>query len=100
MSLIMSDTVVADVRAFNRFYTRQIGLLNEHVAKSRFGLAEGRVLYELDKKGRYTGAELAQALGLDPAYLSRLLQKFVSQDLVTLTPSTTDRRSNKIALTR
>ena len=40
---------ISDVRAFNRFYTRQIGLLSEHVAKSRFTLGEGRVLYEIGK---------------------------------------------------
>jgi len=36
----MSDSIIAEIRAFNRFYTRQIGLLNEHVAKSRFSLAQ------------------------------------------------------------
>ena len=96
----MSDSTIADIRAFNRFYTRQIGLLNEHVAKSRFSLAEGRVLYELAKRGHATGTELAQSLGLDPAYLSRMLRKFVAADLIVHTPSLSDRRSSEIALTR
>ncbi|OJX15626.1 MAG: hypothetical protein BGO82_12670 [Devosia sp. 67-54] len=100
MSPIMSDSVIADIRAFNRFYTRQIGLLNEHVAQSRFSLAEGRVLYELSKRGHAMGSELAQSLGIDPAYLSRMLRKFVAADLVVLTPSLSDRRSSEIALTR
>jgi DNA-binding MarR family transcriptional regulator/GNAT superfamily N-acetyltransferase len=95
----MSDSTIADVRAFNRFYTRQIGLLNEHVARSRFSLGEGRVLYELAKRGRATSAELAQSLGMDPAYLSRMLRTFVAADLVVLTPSPSDRRANEIALT-
>jgi len=96
----MSDDVIASVRAFNRFYTRQIGLLDEHVAKSRFSLAEGRVLYELSKHGHSKGMELAQALQMDPAYLSRLLRKFVDAGLVVHMPSVTDRRSNETALTR
>jgi len=96
----MSDDVVAAVRAFNRFYTRQVGLLNEYVAKSRFSLAEGRVLYELSKLGHSKGMDLAQALDMDPAYLSRLLRKFVAAGLVVHTPSITDRRSNQTALTR
>jgi DNA-binding MarR family transcriptional regulator/GNAT superfamily N-acetyltransferase len=95
----MSDDVVAAVRAFNRFYTRQIGLLNEHVAKSRFSLAEGRVLYELSKRGHAKGMDLAQALDMDPAYLSRLLRKFVDAGLVVHMPSVTDRRSNETVLT-
>ena len=90
---------ISDVRAFNRFYTRQIGLLSEHVAKSRFTLGEGRVLYEIGKGPPATASTLAQALDLDPAYLSRVLQKFVAAGLVTLTPSLTDRRANDVALT-
>src|SRR5882724_11028531 len=96
----MGDNVVAEIRSFNRFYTRQIGLLNEHVARSFFSLAEGRVLYEIGKRSRVTASELSQALGLDPAYLSRLLQKLVGMELIVLLPSQTDRRSNEIVLSR
>jgi DNA-binding MarR family transcriptional regulator/GNAT superfamily N-acetyltransferase len=96
----MSDEYIAAVRAFNRFYTGQVGLLNEHVAKSRYSLAEGRVLYELSKRGRSTGVDIAQSLGMDPAYLSRLLRKFVAAGLVVHLPSVTDRRSNETVLTR
>jgi DNA-binding MarR family transcriptional regulator/GNAT superfamily N-acetyltransferase len=96
----MSDEYIAAVRDFNRFYTGQIGLLNEHVAKSRYSLAEGRVLYELSKRGRSTGVDIAQSLGMDPAYLSRLLRKFVAAGLVVHLPSVTDRRSNETVLTR
>lgn len=95
----MSSTDIADIRAFNRFYTRQIGLLDEHVARSRFTLGEGRVLYEIGKGGHRIASALAQVLNLDPAYLSRLLQKLVAAELVVLTPSPTDRRVNEIALT-
>mgnify|MGYP001545035723 CR=1 FL=1 len=96
----MSDNVVSDVRAFNRFYTRHIGLLNEQIAKSRFSLAEGRVLYEIAKRGHTAGTDLAQALGIDPAYLSRILQRLAGLDLLAFSPSLSDRRSNQIALTR
>ncbi len=96
----MSDNAIAEVRAFNRFYTRQIGLLGEHIARSRFSLAEGRVLYEVAKRGHTTGTELAQELSLDPAYLSRILRKLLGLELVLLSPSPTDRRSNQIALSR
>jgi len=96
----MSQAEIAEVRAFNRFYTRQIGLLNEHVAKSRFTLSEGRVLYDIGKRPRTTASELAQALDIDPAYLSRLLQKFAVADLISFTPSPTDRRAQIISLTK
>ncbi|MEO6014787.1 MAG: helix-turn-helix domain-containing GNAT family N-acetyltransferase [Devosia sp.] len=95
----MDDSIISDVRAFNRFYTRQLGLLNEHIAASDFSLAEGRVMYEVAQRGYTTGRELVAALGLDPAYLSRILQKFAGLELIAVSPSPSDRRSNTIALT-
>jgi DNA-binding MarR family transcriptional regulator/GNAT superfamily N-acetyltransferase len=96
----MSDSHISDIRAFNRFYTRQLGLLNEHIAKSEFSLAEGRVLYEIDRLGHTTGIELAQGLGVDPAYVSRILQKLVKLGLIASSPIPSDRRRNALALTR
>jgi DNA-binding MarR family transcriptional regulator/GNAT superfamily N-acetyltransferase len=94
------ESDIADVREFNRFYTRQIGLLDRHVYDSRFTLPEGRLMYEIAQRGHTTGAELARVLDVDPAYVSRLMRKFVTEELVAITPSATDRRSNAVALTR
>jgi DNA-binding MarR family transcriptional regulator/GNAT superfamily N-acetyltransferase len=96
----MSDSHIADIRAFNRFYTRQLGLLNEHVARSAFSLAEGRVLYEISRHGHTTGIELAQLLGVDPAYISRILQALLRRGLLASSPIPSDRRRNSIALTK
>ena len=87
------------IRAFNRFYTRQIGLLNEHIVWSPFSLSEARVLYEISHLGHTTAADLSRSLGLDRAYLSRLLQKFLALEMVVLSPIPNDRRQNSIALT-
>ncbi len=95
----MGDNDIADIRAFNRFYTRQLGLLNEHIARSDFSLAEGRVLYEISRLGHTTGIEMVQLLGLDPAYVSRILQKFAKLGLTASAPIPSDRRRNSIALT-
>src|SRR5690349_9348155 len=40
------DPQVAAIRAFNRFYTRKVGVV-DGIASSPFSLAEARVLYEL-----------------------------------------------------
>ena len=87
------------IRAFNRFYTGQIGILDDHYHGSRFSMPEGRLLYEIATRGHTTGAELARSLGIDPAYVSRILRRFVGDGLVALTPNAADRRSNSIALT-
>ena len=96
----MDDTHIADVRNFNRFYTRQLGLLNEHIAASDFSLAEGRVLYEIAQRGYTTGRELAVALKVDPAYVSRILMKLLGEGLAASSPRIGDKRSMTIALTK
>jgi DNA-binding MarR family transcriptional regulator/predicted N-acetyltransferase YhbS len=87
------------VRRFNRFYTRRLGLLRKGFLDSRFSLGELRVLYEISARDRPTATDLVRDLDLDPGYLSRLLGRFESQDLVTRTPSATDARQRHLALT-
>ena len=87
------------VRHFNRFYTRHIGALHEHLAKSAFSLTEVRVLHELSRGHAQTASVLGRALGLDSGYLSRLLTSFERRNLITRRPSDTDARQSLIALT-
>src|SRR6266568_1620841 len=94
-----NDPVQA-VRRFNRFYTGQIGVLQEHLLHSQFSLTEVRVLYELAHSERVTGVELCQELGLDRGYLSRMLQSFEKQRLIKTTPCPADRRRIFLSLTR
>ena len=97
MEAIPSDRI-AGMRQFNRFYTRQIGLLRQGLLETPYSLSEARVLYEV-AQGETTAAALAQGLGLDPAFLSRLLRRLVSRGLVARTPSAKDRREAILTLT-
>ena len=87
------------VRRFNRFYTRQIGVLQEHLLESQFSLTEVRVLYELAHREKVTAKDLCLDLGLDRGYLSRMLQSFETNGWITSTPSPDDRRSQLLSLT-
>lgn len=91
---------VSQVRAFNRFYTRQLGLLNEGLLKSDFALSEARVLYELGTRDSLTAADLCRDLGLDPGYLSRMLKKFAAGKLISRQVSDSDGRQSIITLTK
>ncbi len=91
---------IDEIRAFNRFYTRQIGLLSEGLHKSTFSLTEARVLFELDSSGAQIVGKLAATLELDPAYLSRILTRFKKAGLVTLTTDPNDRRVRIVELTQ
>lgn len=93
-----SDPVHA-IRRFNRFYTRQIGVLQEHLLKSPFSLTEVRVLYELAHRDRLTAGQLCQELGLDRGYLSRMLQRFETEGWIKNSPSSRDRRMVHLSLT-
>jgi len=67
---------VDDVRGFNRFYTRQLGLLDRGLLGSEFTLTEARVLYELAHHEGCTATQIADELAMDLGYLSRLMAKF------------------------
>src|ERR1700752_36872 len=94
------DSYIICVRRFNRFYTRQIGLLRDGLLDSPFALTEVRVLYELAHREQPTAAELCKELGLDAGYLSRMLRTFEHQDLIAKTTSAADGRQSLLSLTR
>ncbi len=87
------------VRAFNRFYTRQIGVLREGLLKSPFSLAEVRVLYEIAHRRQPSATELCEELGLDPGYLSRILRGLEKRGLVNKSPSPKDGRQSLLGMT-
>jgi len=93
------DDRVAAVRSFNRFFTRQIGVLREGLLHSDFTLTEMRVLYELANHGDQPAAALGRDLGLDRGYLSRILAKFEGAGLVAKVPSATDGRTKLLHMT-
>jgi len=91
--------VVDDVRGFNRFYTRVLGLLRPDLAGSAFGLTEARVLFELARRDDVAAADLRRDLDLDAGYLSRILSGFAENGFVARAKSETDARRQVVRLT-
>jgi DNA-binding MarR family transcriptional regulator/GNAT superfamily N-acetyltransferase len=99
MSQPISADSIAAVRAFNRFYTRKLGVLDQHLLESPYSLTEARVLYELAHRDTPSAKEIGAALGLDAGYLSRIVQNFSDKGLITRKPLPADRRQVQLGLT-
>src|SRR5258707_12355636 len=92
---------IAAVPRFNRFYTRQIGVLRKTYLDSAYSLGEMRVLYEIaqgDKHGAQTASDIGRALDLDAGYLSRVLRNFEKRGLIKRETSATDARQSHLTL--
>jgi DNA-binding MarR family transcriptional regulator/GNAT superfamily N-acetyltransferase len=95
---ICKDQITA-VRAFNRFYTKRLGVLGQKLMNSPFSLSEARALYELANRENPSAKTIGIELDLDPGYLSRIVQKFEQDGLIRSKPSPADRRQNRLSLT-
>jgi DNA-binding MarR family transcriptional regulator/GNAT superfamily N-acetyltransferase len=89
---------VASVRSFNRFYTKQIGLLRKGYLDSPFSLAEVRVLYEVAHRTSPIASQISKELDLDAGYLSRVLANFEKRGLISRKPGS-DARQSHLSLT-
>ena len=94
----MKETVT--VRAFNRFYTQKLGLLDERLLKGPFTLTETRILFELAHRDGITASDLVRDLRLDAGYLSRILSKFETNELIFRKPHPSDARQWVLFLTK
>jgi DNA-binding MarR family transcriptional regulator/N-acetylglutamate synthase-like GNAT family acetyltransferase len=99
MTTQIPEERIRAVRAFNRFFTRQIGVLREGLLHTPFPLTEARLLFEIAQRANLTAAELCRELGLDPGYLSRILARFETQGLIEKVPSALDGRQRLLRLT-
>ncbi|WP_260294725.1 bifunctional helix-turn-helix transcriptional regulator/GNAT family N-acetyltransferase [Sedimenticola hydrogenitrophicus] len=99
----MSSDQAADridrIRVFNRFYTRQIGILDECFLGEPYSLPEIRVLFEVARDSRTTATTLAEYLRMDPGYVSRILAKLLERGLLQRDADPGDRRRKQLTLT-
>jgi DNA-binding MarR family transcriptional regulator/GNAT superfamily N-acetyltransferase len=89
---------IAAVRRFNRFYTRQLGVLRKTYLDSPYSLGEARLLYEIANDATPTASDIARTLDLDAGYLSRTLRAFEKCGLIKRTVSASDARRSHLTL--
>jgi DNA-binding MarR family transcriptional regulator/GNAT superfamily N-acetyltransferase len=95
---VPSHNVIDSIRRFNRFYTRQIGVLNAGFLDSPYSLTEVRILYELSSGSSSTVTELSRNLGIDLGYVSRIVSAFTRKGLITRKKSSRDGRAMTVTL--
>ncbi|MBW1654999.1 bifunctional helix-turn-helix transcriptional regulator/GNAT family N-acetyltransferase [Flavobacterium quisquiliarum] len=92
------NTSTSKIRSFNRFYTAHLDILNQHYLDSNYSLTEVRILYEISESEIITAQKLTEILNLDKGYLSRILKRFLKENLITRVSSNEDKRAFNIKL--
>ena len=90
---------VAAMRRFNRFFTRQLGIIEPKHLHTDYSLPEARVIYELARRAPQTPGELVTELNIDAGQLSRLLQALARRNVIARKATPHDGRQVAITLT-
>ncbi|TQR24864.1 MarR family transcriptional regulator [Lysinibacillus sphaericus] len=96
----MDKEIIYDIRQFNRFYTKVLGLFNNQILDTDYSLTEARILFEISERTECIANNLVQELKIDRSYLSRILRKFEREGLIEKKNSPIDSRKNLLFLTR
>ncbi|MNK03766.1 Multidrug resistance operon repressor [compost metagenome] len=95
----MEKSIISNMRAFNRYYTNLLGLLDKGYLETQYTLTEARILFEISPAGKIDTSEIIDAMLIDKSYLSRVLKKFEKNKLIAKSKSKTDSRASQIFLT-
>lgn len=93
------STFISEIRSFNRFYTKILGLLDKHILDSPYSLTEVRILLEIGKLHDCTANKLVAKLDIDRGYMSRVLKGFEKSGLIEKKESSEDKRFSILRLT-
>lgn len=88
-----------NIRRFNRYYTRILGVFDKQVFDLNYSMLEMRLLGEIFRQKGVTAQQLANFLNVDKSYLSRTLHKLITADLIAREKDTTDQRVWHLFLT-
>ncbi|UAL54405.1 MarR family winged helix-turn-helix transcriptional regulator [Metabacillus dongyingensis] len=96
----MDKEIIYDIRQFNRFYTKVLGLFNNQILDSDYSLTEARILFEISERTECIANNLVQELNIDRSYMSRILRKLEREALIKKKSSILDSRKNLLFLTK
>lgn len=81
--LTMDKNFIQQIRAFNRYYTAWLDVMNKKYLETDFSWPESRVIFEIYISGELSATDLCQRLHMDKSYVSRIIGKFEKQGLLT-----------------
>jgi DNA-binding MarR family transcriptional regulator/N-acetylglutamate synthase-like GNAT family acetyltransferase len=93
-----NSNITEGIRAFNRFYTNKIGLLNNRLYGSQFSLTEARIIFHVGENEKVTAKQMCTLFNLDPGYTSRTIKKLGQADILIKDKSKEDTRSFYLSL--
>ncbi|MCD8796611.1 MarR family winged helix-turn-helix transcriptional regulator [Mammaliicoccus sciuri] len=96
----MDKEMIDDIRQFNRFYTKVLGVFNNQILDTNYSLTETRILFEISERTDCIANNIVQELNIDRSYMSRIIRKFEKEALIEKRSSTTDSRKNFLYLTQ
>lgn len=96
----MKNDIINSFREFNRFYTRIIGVTNNHILESKYSLTEVRVMFEVYHNPQITARQIKEIVEVDEGYLSRLIKKLVKQNIIKKEKSKMDSRISTLVLSK
>jgi len=90
---------VTSVRSFNRFYTREIGVITDRLLDTPYSLSQARILFELAHEDDIAASSLAERIRIDKGYVSRMIKSMERGGLIKRTRSKVDGRVLFLRLT-
>lgn len=91
--------IITEIRGFNRFYTKILGLLDQHIIDSGYSLTEARIIFEISKTDTCTANQLCSVLGIERSYMSKIISRFEKEGLISRRICDADNRNMEIHMT-
>ncbi|NIG54535.1 MarR family winged helix-turn-helix transcriptional regulator [Chitinophaga sp. Cy-1792] len=95
----VKQLTISSIRAFNRYYTKLLGLLNRHLLNSDYSLVEARIIYEIHTNGPLSASQMMSEIEIDKGYLSKVLKQFEHAGLISKQRAVEDARITLLSLT-
>lgn len=95
----LEDNIITDIRKFNRFYTKLLNLLDNHVLNTDYSFTEARIILEIGFMEQCIANNLVEKLDIDRSYMSRIIAKLGRDGIIRKKASTADSRTSLISLT-